>query len=159
MSGVWSRWQYAGPVRKIVHALKYQGRVSLVDWLADEMAPALAHFSDWVMHPVPSTRAKMAKRGYNQSELLARALAAKTGLQYACFLARHSHTTSQTKLSREERFVNVRGQITPRCRIPPNTKIILIDDVLTTGATLTECARVLRESGAADIWAVTIAKD
>ncbi len=161
LNGIWSRWLYRGAVRNLVHAYKYKGYISMADWLAEQIAPALRHISltPTIVSAVPTTRAKIAKRGFNQSELLARTVAHQIGAPYRQFLTRHQHRKSQTKLSREERRANVLGQFQPKARVPPNTTIILIDDVLTTGATLSECARVLKENGAAQVWAVTIAKD
>jgi competence protein ComFC len=164
LSGVRSLWLYHGAVRKLVHSYKYNGLLSMTDWVVAQLAPAISGLplecaKPVVICPVPSTRAKVAKRGFNQSAMLASALAAELHFPYYVFLARQNHTTSQTKLTREERFANLSGQIVPRQRVPPDTTIILIDDVLTTGATLSECAKILLEAGAAAVWAVTIAKD
>lgn len=162
LDGAWSRWLYRGPIRQLVHAYKYKAQLSMVPWLAAQLLGAFGQSPETnqiIVSAIPTTRAKIAKRGFNQSELLAQTVAEQLGMRYHQYLGRQQHSTSQTKLSREERFANVRGHFAIRERPPPDTIIILVDDVLTTGATLSECARILKENGATSVWAVTLAKD
>lgn len=109
---------------------------------------------------VPSSPSAYRKRGFNQSELLAQALARKVGVTYKPLLVRKALGQSQTKLIRAERFANVAEQFSIRNKTSiDNVIIIIVDDVITTGATLASCAKVLKERGAKAVWGITVAKD
>ncbi|HEY1074650.1 MAG TPA: phosphoribosyltransferase family protein [Patescibacteria group bacterium] len=115
-----------------------------------------------IVTSVPSSPSALATRGFNQSELLAKSCARTTGtLCYVPLLKRTNRSTSQTRLTRKARFANVVGQFSLARAIPSlnNTTIIIIDDVITTGATLAACATVLKEAGAKAVWGITVAKD
>jgi ComF family protein len=155
---------YTGTLREIVHALKYQRRTSLARPLAAfllERCGAVLEEADVVV-PVPLHHSRQRQRGFNQAELLARALP----LPCANLLERVRATPSQTDLPAEKRRANVRGAFrlkreqshAPAPGRRPPLIPVLIDDVATTGATLSECARVLKEAGASEVRAVTIAR-
>lgn len=112
-----------------------------------------------VLTAVPLHNQKLRERGFNQSYLLARELSVRTGLKMSECLTRSRYTLSQTKTgSVGERRKNVSGAFS----CDPDVKgkrVILIDDVVTSGATLDECARVLKEAGALSVWGFTFARE
>jgi len=115
---------------------------------------------DFVIVPVPLHRRRLRERGFNQSLLLARILAADLGNQLDYLsLIRNRYTQAQTGLKKKERKKNVKGAFSI---IRPDTikdkKILLIDDVFTTGHTLNECARTLKKSGATTVICLTLAR-
>jgi ComF family protein len=159
---------YAGALREIVHALKYQRRTSLARPLASlllEQCGSVLEGADAVI-PVPLHPSRQRQRGFNQAELIARAL------PFPCtnVLERVRATSSQTDLPADKRRANVRGAFavkwghSPFFVRHPGKKVsvpispVLVDDVATTGATLSECARVLKEAGAREVRAVTVAR-
>ena len=151
--------------RALVHALKYQQ----ADYVADKMGQLLyqqfAHYPELaeadLIIPVPLHPKKKRARGYNQSELLARAFSRCTGLALDTLaLQRTRDTVSQTKLGRQGRLENMVGAFT--CSHPESVKgkiVLLIDDVATTGATLEGCAVALRQAGAKRVFAYTFARE
>jgi ComF family protein len=109
--------------------------------------------------PVPLHRAREKERGFNQSELLARHLTSALGLEPpVTALTRRAQAVSQTSLSRTERLKNIRDNfaVTGGKMVRGRT-VLLIDDVLTTGATMSECARVLKQAGAKKVMGFTLA--
>ena len=109
--------------------------------------------------PVPLHPARLRERGFNQAELLAKILAQKINIPLGCALERIRYTTTQTALDRSERMENSHNAF----RLRKNTdvrglRVLLIDDVLTTGSTLSECARVLKRAGANSVHAATAAR-
>lgn len=108
---------------------------------------------------VPMNRAKKWKRGYNQSELIARELARRTGKKYGSILVERHGSRAQKELRYNERFLNIldRYRVKKKSAVE-GRRILLIDDVITTGATINECARVLRLKGAAEVYSLTIAR-
>jgi ComF family protein len=148
---------YDGSLRGIVQALKYRGCESTAKHLGARMRRAgseLISACDVVV-PVPLHRRRQRRRGFNQAELLA----VELGPPLLRALVRVKKTTSQTGLPAARRHANVRGAFAMR----PDTgveglRILLVDDVCTTGATLDACARVLRRAGAVDVSALTAAR-
>ena len=114
-----------------------------------------------VIAPVPLFPRRQRIRGYNQSALLAKALARQMGLSMEDHsLARARSTTSQVKTRGvDERRANVRDAFRCRDRELAGRRVLLVDDVSTTGATLDACAQALRDSGAASVWALTFAHE
>jgi ComF family protein len=154
---------YDGSLRAIVHAFKYGGCRSLARGLGArlrESAAGLLGSADIVV-PVPLHRSRRRGRGFNQARELARHL----GLPLVDALRRTRATPSQTDLPAAARHANVRDAFAlARRRLPwlalnvEGLRIVLVDDVSTTGATIEACARVLRAAGAADVSAVTAAR-
>lgn len=148
---------YEGPLRAIVHALKYDGRQSIAKDLAALMrvhGRDALHGAD-VCVPVPLHRARQMARGFNQAALLADHL----GLPAIAVLRRVRSTRSQTDLPAARRHANVRGAFAVARQVDVRgLVVVLVDDVSTTGATLDACARVLVQAGARDVRAVTAAK-
>jgi ComF family protein len=112
--------------------------------------------------PVPLHRSKRRERGFNQAELIARAALKNKALRYelgADVLERTRPTVSQIGLTRPQRVENIRGAFRVRhLNKVVGRSIILVDDVLTTGTTASECARILRKAGAEKVWIATVAR-
>jgi ComF family protein len=148
---------YAGSLRDIIHALKYDGCRSLAPMLAQRMresGAALLGQADVVV-PVPLHRRRHRARGFNQAEDLARGLDRRLAL----VLRRRRSTRSQTDLPAAQRHANVRDAFALRRHADVRgLRVVIVDDVCTTGATLEACARVLRGAGAREVSALTAAR-
>jgi ComF family protein len=108
---------------------------------------------------VPLHFRRKAMRGYNQSEILARLIGQKTGLKVLDLLKKAKSTTRQAELSGTKRRKNLENAFRVKKGIDiKNKKIIIVDDVMTTGSTLEECARVLKTAGAKEVWGLVIAR-
>jgi ComF family protein len=112
-----------------------------------------------IITSVPMTRKKIWKRGYNQSEIFAKELSKLKKLKYSKMLNESKKAMVQRELNLTERFFNILGRYTVLKKSHILGKvIILVDDVFTTGATINECARVLKKSGAEKVFSITIAR-
>ena len=145
--------------RHAVHALKYSG----LPRIADDLAAAMTRTrppSDGpsALVPIPLAPKRLRQRGYNQSEMLARALARQWRIPVLVdLLVRTRETPTQTTLTPETRLANVAGAFTAGTAARWAT-LVLVDDVFTTGATLAEAARALEEAGARRLYGVTFAR-
>jgi len=110
----------------------------------------------FILVPIPLSRQKLAKRGFNQANLIAQELATMFNWPLKKSLKKVKNTPSQTNLGREQRKLNVQNVFKTQGKIESN--IILIDDILTTGATLEQAAKVLYQAGAKKIWAIVLAQ-
>ena len=160
--------EYKDSLRGLIHLLKYEGitpaQAPLGQMLGEairELLPATGH-EPLLLVPVPLHRSRRRSRGFNQAELIA--LAALKRLSQPIelvsgLLIRQRETISQVGLSRQERIENMRGafRIVDRGRVKGRS-VIVVDDVMTTGTTLSECARVLKKAGANMVWAATVAR-
>jgi ComF family protein len=167
-------WLTAG-ARPAVHALKYGGLPRIADDLTAVMT-ALRPAADVpsALIPIPLARKRLRERGYNQSGVLARALARQWRIPVlGGVLVRTRETPTQTALTPETRLANVAGAFDVRraafdvwrkrlqvnaARNTPHATLVLVDDVFTTGATLAEAARALEQAGARAVWGVTFAR-
>ncbi len=151
-------------MRTLVHELKYRGRRRVAALLADELlrAPRVRDLlvGDVVLVPVPLHPQRRRERGFNQSELIARAILARTGCDLAPgALVRRRDTAPQAKLGAAERRRNVAGAFAVRQRARVAGRVVvLVDDVWTTGATALACARILREAGAVEVRLLSVAR-
>ena len=153
--------EYDGVLRALLHALKYDGRISLaqpIGVLMRSRGASLLERADFVV-PVPLHWMRRYRRGFNQ----ARELARETRLPVIDALKRHRHTRPQIELPAERRQANVREAFalrtaTKRSGCIEGSRIVLVDDVMTTGATLEACAKVLKAAGAVEVCALTAAK-
>jgi predicted amidophosphoribosyltransferase len=148
------------PADRFVHQLKYRGWHALAVPMAVPMArlrwPDEAH-EPAVVTAVPTTAKRLRERGYNQAEALARAFANATGRRYVSGLQRTFATKTQTALQPAARAANVAGAFAASDPLA-GAHVILVDDVLTTGATAGECARALAAAGACCIRLITFAR-
>jgi ComF family protein len=152
---------YAGRLRRAMHRLKYTGASRVAEPLAACAAPALHRLMSIsgpaTLVPVPVSEARRRARGYNQAGLIARALARTSRVAVAELLERSRETRAQHRLNRAARSRNLRGAFTARESAPEN--VILVDDILTTGATLDACAEVLLAAGARTVYGFAIARE
>lgn len=149
---------YAGSLRDILHALKYDGRRSLAAPLARRMREAGADLLEQadVVVPVPLHPRRRRERGFNQAADLAQHL----GLPVVQALTRHKPTPSQTTLHATERHQNMHGafRVSTRMTGLRGAAVMLVDDVRTTGATLDSCAVALKGAGVRVVYALTAAR-
>lgn len=150
-----------GKVQKLLHALKYKGRPEVGKELGFMFGQELAEQkllpdADLIVS-VPLHKKRMAKRGYNQSDMLAEGFSLATEIPWSGgVLERTKNTTSQTGKTKSERRENVRNVFAVRQKLD-KAKVILIDDVMTTGATLEACVDALRAGGCETFYIFTIA--
>lgn len=153
------------PADRIVHQLKYRGWHALAEPVADRMAavalPPDVEEETALAVPVPTTPARRRQRGYNQAELLARAYARRTRRRAKLLLERTTGTATQTALQPAARQANVAGAFRVARgmeRHVVGAHLLLVDDVLTTGATAAECTRTLVAAGARTASVITFAR-
>jgi ComF family protein len=156
---------FSGPVRRLLHGLKYAGELRAVEPLAMAIAERWRRAGaggDTMVH-VPVHRERRRERGYDQAERIAQAAARLLGLPHLAALERERATTAQYRLDRARRAANVDGAFRLADGIAPRAVaghwFVLVDDVVTTGATLAACARVLLDAGAMGVSAVTVARE
>lgn len=149
-------WLEAG-ARRAVHHLKYSGWWRVASAMARVMSGLVRPGHGLLLVPIPLAAARARRRGYNQAERLAGALARQGGGQLADGLLRRTRDTrTQTQLAPEARQSNIAGAFAAEsCS---GARVVLVDDVFTTGATLVEAATVLLQAGAAEVEAVTFAR-
>jgi len=156
-------YEYSKTVQTLVHQMKYRGMSHLASMFGQSLAEALnaqiaAQKIDALV-PVPLHSARLRERGYNQAHLIARKIATDLSLSVIPALKRIRDTKQQAKFSRERRLENVKGVFRARRNIDLHGKhVALVDDVMTTGSTLNECARQLHSIGAQSITAITIVR-
>jgi len=152
---------FVPPSDKIIHHFKYRRKTHLAHLLGRAMAGLIR--ADYVLSKaniivsVPLFWWKKFRRGYNQAHLIARVISQETGIESRDILRRVKHTRTQTRLSEYERQKNVMNAFATQLDGIRDSKIIIVDDVLTTGATMNECARVLKENGAAEVYSCVAA--
>ncbi len=163
-AGARSPYLYQGPARELVHALKYSYVSALARPMAALMADYLAEEESIeadLLVPVPLWGRRRRVRGYNQSALLARELSRVCGLPAdERALSRRRDTPPQARSAdAEARRRNVADAFRAEPARVEGRRILVIDDVMTTGATLDSCAHALRQAGAASVWALTFARE
>jgi len=161
LRGLRSVARLSGPLQKAIHSFKYEGLRALASTLGAilsdgwEAAPRAVD----VIVPVPLHPSRLRERGYNQSALLVRELGRRAGLPVAeRTLLRTTPTRPQVGLNVEERAQNVRNAF--RCHDNPlrGLRVLLVDDVLTTGATLRACTHALVQGEVHAVWGLTLAR-
>jgi len=153
-----------GIVREVIHQFKYTRQIHLRHLVARWLGAALederlrdCNFD--LIVPVPLHPTRERERGFNQASLLSELLSAQTSIRSQRVLERVRYTTTQTALDRSERMENLHNAFRLRKNADVRgLRVLLIDDVLTTGSTLSECARVLKRAGAISVHAATAAR-
>ena len=154
----WTVFEY--PVQNALHKLKYRHDVSLGEALASQMVSFVRELN-WpvdVMLPVPLGKQRLRERGYNQVGMIAKPLAMALNVEYSSNgLVRRRETRSQVGLTKPERRENVKGAFQTGVDVK-GKNILVVDDVSTTGSTLSSSAEALYVSGAKDVYALTVAR-
>ena len=155
-------------VKETIHQLKYE---PFVKELAKPLAKLIiAHFflldnkkvwGNKILVPIPLERKRLKQRGFNQAEEIARILSSKLNIPLLPDCLKKIKTTSpQVELSQKERIENIKGAFgIEKPNLIQNKKILLVDDIYTTGATMEEAARILKEAGAKEVWGVVVARE
>lgn len=160
---VYSFWQYKGVIRKAVIALKYKFALDIARELADLCVERLLTTNLWpsaILVPVPLYWYRQNFRGFNQSEEIGKTIAQKMGWKFIPdLLIRKKLTTPQVQLKDAARRTNLKNvfSLNPKYQIL-DTHYVVFDDVITTGSTLLESAKVLKKAGVSKIWGLTIAR-
>jgi ComF family protein len=178
---VWAPVAYSGPARDLVRALKFRSATAVADAMAAQLAanapPALLGAADApaallgaanapagparaarrpALVPVPLHPRRLRRRGYNQAALIAEALSRRSGLDFVDCLARRGSAATQVGRDRRERRAGPAGSVEARSSVPE--RVLLVDDVATTGATLAACAAALRREGSIEVAALVFAR-
>jgi len=156
---------YRNPMDTLVRTFKFRGDYALGPYVLrrlldeDGLPDDIGDGAEAVV-PVPLHARRRRERGYDQAELLARVLARHLGLPLRRkALVRTRYTSQQSLLAMNTRWDNVRGAFAiGRNALPPHCSVLLVDDVITTGATISECARVLKRAGVARVHALALAR-
>ncbi len=151
---------YDGRLRDLIQLFKYNGYESLRKPLGAFLSQCYPHGVTFdVLVPMPIHPAREAERGFNQAEALAEELKSISGLRVERLVARHKKTEKQAGLSSRERRLNVRDAFAvPDARRVRGKRILLIDDVLTTGASANSCALALKKAGASTVALLALAR-
>ena len=163
IDGIRAPFQFDGVIRQAIHQLKYNNLRDLAGLLAQLLSDYLATspVPGEILVPVPLHPKRLRERGYNQSHLLAQELGRLTTLPVVddC-LTRQRHVPPQARTTTvDERRSNVANAFACRDRRLRDKRVLLIDDVSTSGATLDACAGALKESGALSVWGLVLAKE
>jgi competence protein ComFC len=167
--GAFCAVSYNKIIKKLVYNFKYKPYLSdLKKFLVDLFYESIiqqelfqkALQANPILVPIPLYKNKLRKRGYNHSELLARGLSQKLNLKISNCLQRTRETKSQYGLNLKQRKENLRGafELNTKYKIL-NTDILLVDDILTSGSTLLEAAKILKKNGAKRVWGLVLSRD
>lgn len=159
VSHAYFAYRYAPPADLLVRRMKYDGVYLMADWMASEMYEA--YMASPLAEPdaliaVPMHKNRMRTRGFNQAQLLAERLGALSGVEVMEALFRTRNTKQQARLNAAQRHVNLNGAFSADASVA-GLRVLLIDDVLTTGSTASHCAQALRCAGAKDVQLLTFA--
>jgi len=152
MDGILSLTIYDGLIKKIIYDIKYNYYFAMAETLGKVMSDYLNFYNfnstNSILTFVPTSKKKLRIRGFNQSEMLANQLAKRSGIKVCNFLNKKKNTGAQAKLGKESRAENLKDafEMSSEQKLPQGIKnIIIVDDVFTTGATLNECAKVIKQ--------------
>lgn len=144
-------------IQLLISSLKYRFIKEIAIYFGDLLADKIGDLNfTGVLVPVPLHKRRQKWRGFNQAEEISKVIAQKTKLELSNVLNRQRYHKPQAKLSEEERLKSLNNAFIKTGEIPP--AILLIDDVVTTGTTVNECSKILKEAGAKKIIVLTIAK-
>ncbi|MBI2611637.1 ComF family protein [Candidatus Gottesmanbacteria bacterium] len=161
IDGVFALTYYKGAMKRAIRLLKYHSVTDLVTELSSllvSLYPSFLPKFDYFV-PVPLSRKRERLRGYNQAELLARAIGTRFSVPIeTTILSRVQYLKPQVDLRGDERRKNIIGSFSYNSSFTiSNKNVCLVDDVSTTGATLMECGKVLKANGAGKVWAIVLA--
>lgn len=169
IDGAFAGVAYKGIVKKLIYNFKYKPYLadlqkSLVELFYESIIQQelfqKALKSSPVLVPIPLSAKRLRSRGYNHAELLAKGLSEKLGLKQIDILQRTRETKSQFGLTLKQRKENIKDAFILNTKYTiQNTNIFLVDDILTTGSTLLEAARILKKNGAKKVWGLALARD
>lgn len=155
--------EYNYAAKKIIESVKYGGNYSVIDIIAVHMAKYLSFYlsrevlDEIVITSVPSHTFKLNQRGFNQSELLAQKIATALKVQCRPMLRKVANTKKQAGSTKDSRITNLRKTFEPKAN-SVSEYVMIVDDVHTTGATLDECAGILKKAGAKEVLGFVFAK-
>jgi competence protein ComFC len=153
--------EFNGPLRTALHHLKYRSDIGISDTLSGPLIK-IAEESHWnfdIVIPIPIGKQHRKERGYNQAALIAYPIALAFNVPYSDKLIyRIKETKSQVNLTSSERFKNLHNAFQGKNAKLKDKRVLLVDDVTTTGATLNSCAKALADSGCENIYCLTVAK-
>ena len=151
-------YEFDGPIREMIHLFKYEDCSSFARYFGEVLTEQVGELGvgfDAIV-PIPLSKDRRAWRGYNQSLLLAKEIGKRTGIEVWEILKRKRGSESQVQSgTKEKRQANIRGVFETDISIPEN--ILLIDDVITSGATVLEATRVLKHAGAKRVYVLALA--
>ena len=149
---------YSGPIKSLMFLMKYQNVRAVATYCGHLIYQHLFLPEVDVMTFVPIHRWRQVERGFNQAEEIARELSRRTSVLTVKLLTKHRHTPPQASLfQREKRLQNLNNVFQYIGAVPPPAKVLLIDDVMTTGTTMNECARVLKAAGVKTVIGLAVA--
>ncbi|MDY6935654.1 MAG: ComF family protein [Spirochaetota bacterium] len=153
--------EYTGVMKEILHNYKFNKKIRLYKQLCRLSFPHIVKHRDHfdILTAVPMNSRKKWKRGFNQSELVARELADRLNIKFYTLLKEKIYSKTQKDLGFRDRFLNILDRYEmKKSNILNGEKILLVDDIFTTGATINECARILMSSGADSVYSLTLAR-
>ena len=160
LDDVYIGYVFGGPLRNAIHTMKYHRKRRMAEPLGNLLTEALdasGLIADALV-PIPMHKARLAERGFNQAAALAGQLGMMCGLPLLDSVERIRATEQQAHLNSVQRATNVQGAFLWRSEVPAPARILIIDDVLTTGATMNACAEALRRAGAERVYGLALAR-
>ncbi len=157
LDGLTCLWAYDGLVKKIIKNAKYNGRFDALRFLIQNAKYEVKN--DLLIVPVPLHKNRLRERGFNQSLIIAKTVSEIWHLELNDCLIRVKDTGHQTLRNRNERLMAPKNAFVVSTKIQDlPSRILLVDDVMTTGATLSECARTLKKAGVKKVWGLVLAR-
>ena len=160
-SGMLSWAHFEGSVRDSIHSMKYQNNIALGYFFSQKLLSEVIA-ANWLIDliiPVPLSKSHYKDRGYNQAALISRPLSLALGIRHEkSALMRVRETATQTKLNADQRIKNVEGAFSGNPAKLNNKHVLLVDDVITTGATMINCTKALLTSGASKVYCISVAR-
>lgn len=162
LTGARSLYYYQAPLTDFIHSYKYEGVTAANDWISRQLTSLLHELpipsqTKPLFVPVPTSSDRLRKLGFHPNDGIAKQLAASFTTRSRFLLHRRHGTPSQTSLTREERLQTITQSVW--LKHPPFAPyVILVDDVITTGATMDACAHLLKEAGALQVWGLSLAR-